>query len=57
MSVRIWVKSSGPGPRIGLGVPEGANAYWRQALLLVGVRLAGELWPRDGVAVIIRRTL
>jgi len=52
----IEVRSSGPGPRRAVGVPTAANAHWRRRLLATYFQWMAEEWPRDGVAVIIRRS-
>jgi len=53
--MRRTIRSSGWGPRKVLGVPDFAHANWTLILLDEGMRMMGELWPRDGAAVIIRR--
>lgn len=55
MRLDIEVRSSGRGPRKAVGVPSAANAYWRKRLLAECFRWMAENWPRDVVAVIIRR--
>jgi hypothetical protein len=55
MRLDIEVRSSGWGPRKDVGVPSIANTYWRKRLLAECLQWMGEKWPRDGVAVIIRR--
>jgi hypothetical protein len=50
----IEMRSSGPGPCKNVGVPTGANAYWRTTLLAECFEWMADQWPRDGVAVIIR---
>lgn len=53
--MRRTIRSSGWGPRKVLGVPDFAHPAWTMTLLTVGMEMMGNLWPRDGVAVIIRR--
>lgn len=53
MTLEIEVRSSGPGPRQRevWTQPAGHGIFWIRAALL----FQRENWPRDGVAVIIRR--
>ncbi len=55
MVLDIEVRSSGWGPRKNVGVPSIANAYWRRRLLAECFQWMAKAWPRDGVAIIIRR--
>jgi hypothetical protein len=55
MRLDIEVRSSGWGPRKDVGVSTIANAYWRKALLAECFDWMTKQWPRDGIAIIIRR--
>ena len=56
MNLEITVRSSGHGPRKMLGVPLEANAHHRKVLLGHALRMIAGMWPKDGVAITIRRT-